>query len=301
MGGGKYDNATYHSAKAARAAKGIDDFAYTKTAHHVHENLDPRRINKKPFGKLESRDSAEHPESNAVLVSFDVTGSNKTRAIDAQKALPKLMDMLGESLPDVQVAFAANDDYKVEGRNAVQVSDFESDIRIDEHLRNIWLIGDGGGNDGESYDLILYAAARKTVLDCYEKRGKRGYLFLYADEPFFQSIDRREVQDVFGDAIEKDIPIQEMVKEVKATYNTFIIWPRGGYQHALEQYKHLFGEDHVLELQHANLICELIGGTVQAYEKYLKSSGTGVVRKPSIALPASSGELATMVSYKGKC
>lgn len=288
MGSGKWDNTTYHKSSSTRAAKGVSDFAYTSTAHSAHPNLDPRRINTKPFGKLESRDSAEHPQSNAVFVSFDVTGSNHARAVDAQKALPKLMDLLHEALPDPQVAFAANDDYKVVGLNSIQISDFESDIRIDEHLRNIWLVGNGGGNDGESYDLILYAAARKTVIDCFEKRGKRGYLFLYADEPFFQSVSRQEVQNVFGDALERDIPIQEMVKEVKGIYNTFIIWPRGGYQHALEQYKRLFGEDHVLELQHANLICELIGGTVLSYEKYLKASGTGTVRKPAIALPASS-------------
>lgn len=293
MGSGKWDNTTYNSTKSTRAAKGVPDFAYTATATSAHPNLNPKRINTKPFGKLESRDSVEHPESVAVLVSFDVTGSNHARAIDAQQALPKLMELLHETLPDAQVAFAANDDYKVVRKNSVQISDFESDIRIDEHLRNIWLVGNGGGNDGESYDLILYAAARKTVIDCMEKRGKRGYLFLYADEPLFQFVDRNEVQDVYGDTLERNIPIQDIIKEAKALYNTFVIWPRGGYQHALEQYKHLFGEDHVLELQHPNLICELIGGTVLAYEKYLKASGTGTVRKPSIALPASSDSLVT--------
>jgi len=269
MGGGTWDKTSYHSSKSTRAARGIDDFAYSSAASKVHPNLDPKRINTKPFEKLESRDSKEHPKSNAVLVSFDVTGSNIDRAREAQKVLDRLMDMLGESLSDVQVAFAANDDYNVQRENSVQISDFESDIRIDEHLRNIWLVGDGGGNDGESYDLILYAAARKTVLDCVEKRGKKGYLFMYADEPFFQSVSRKQVADIFGDHIQADIPIKTIIEEARKLYNVFIIWPRRGYAHALTQYQKLFGKEYVLQLQDPNMICELIGSTVKLYEQWL--------------------------------
>lgn len=276
MGGGKWDNATYNNASSTRAAKGISDFAYTASATTAHPSLDPKRINTKPFGKLESRDSAEHPQSNAILVSFDVTGSNQTRAMDAQKALPKLMDILHESLSDPQVAFAANDDFKAVGtRGAVQISDFESDIRIDEHLRNIWLVGHGGGNIGESYDLILYAAARKTVIDCWEKRHKKGYLFLYADEPFMHKVERHEVLQVFGDNLEQDLPIADIIHEAREQYTIFLIWPaNSSYRNALDQYKLLFGPEYVLELQHPNLICELIGGTVHAYEKYIKATGS---------------------------
>lgn len=297
MGSGTWDKATYHSTKSTRAASGVDDFAYTKHASSAHPNLDPKRINKKPFGKLESRDNPEHPESVAVLVNFDVTGSNRDRAVDAQLALPKLMDMLHETLPDAQVAFAANDDYKAVGTNgAVQISDFESDIRIDEHLRNIWLVGNGGGNNGESYDLILYAAARKTVIDCWEKRHKKGYLFIYADEPFMEAVDRHEVKQVFGDNLERNISIEDIIHEAREQYTVFVIWPSSSpYTQSKVQYQRLFSNDYVLELQHPNLICELIGGTVVAYEKYLKATGStpGDLHKPSIALPASSDSLTT--------
>jgi hypothetical protein len=281
MGGGSWDDNTYSSAKTARAVAHIDDFAYSSSASSVHANLDAKRINSKPFGKLESRDSAEHPESNAVLVGFDVTGSNIDRARDAQNALPKLMNLLTSYLSDPQVAVAANDDFHYEGAAATQISDFESDIRIDDHIRSIWLVGAGGGNDGESYNLLLYAAARKTVLDCFEKRGRKGYFFLYADEPIYSTdrnmgsdrippfVMRNEVKTVFGDDIEKDIPIGEIIEEVRKQYNLFIIWPRGGYDHAYKQFVELFGTESVLVLQHPNLICELIGTTIGLNEKDL--------------------------------
>lgn len=266
MGGGRWDDSTYHSAASTRAASKIDDFAYSKTATTTHTNLDPKRINDKPFGKLESRDSEDHPNSNPVLVCFDVTGSNVRRARDAQKRLPNLMTMLQKYLDDPQVAVAANDDYKVEGINAFQISDFESDNRVDDHIRSIRLISNGGSNDGESYDLALYAAARKTVLDSVEKRGKKGYLFMYADEPIFDHVDKHEVEAIFGDKLQKNIPIAEIIEEARRLFNVFLIWPEGGYAHAREQYVKLFGEDSVLTLQHANLICELIASTIGLYE-----------------------------------
>lgn len=266
MGGGNWDSKAYVSSSTTRAATGVPDFAYTKTASKVHLNLDPKRINSKPFGKLESRDSEDHPQSNPVLVVFDVTGSNYARAVDAQKRLPNLMDLLQKYLDDPQVAVAANDDFKVVHVNSVQISDFESDNRVDDHIRNIWLTRNGGSNDGESYDLLLYAAARKVVLDSVEKRGKKGYMFLYADEPIVPKVLKNEVEAVYGDTLQADIPIAEIIEEARRLWNIFVIWPEGGYDHARQQYVTLFGADSVLTLQHANLICELVASTIGLYE-----------------------------------
>lgn len=269
MGGGSWDTGAYKSSSATRASTGVPDFAYTKSATSAHSNLDPKRVNTKPFGLLEARDSTEHPNSNPVLVCFDVTGSNSARAVDFQKRLPNLMDLLNKYISDPQVAVAANDDYKASGVNgAVQISDFESDNRVDDHIRNIWLVDNGGGNDGESYDLLLYAAARKIVLDSVEKRGKKGYMFMYADEPIFPEVSKSEVLAVYGDKIQKDIPITEIIEEARRNFNIFMIWPKtSSYRHAYEQYVKLFGAEFVLESQHPNLLCELIASTVALYEE----------------------------------
>lgn len=270
MGSGRWDHVAYRSATASRATAGVDDFHYshTSTAHTpVHPNLDPMRIKDKPFHKLESRDSTEHPQSNAVFVSFDVTGSNIERARVAQQKLPNLMKLLERYLSDPQVAFAANDDITVEDRRSIQISDFESDNRIDEHLRNILLTAKGGGNDGESYDLILFAAAGMTVLDCLEKRGRKGYFFMYADEPIFQGVDPAHVQVIFGATGGEPIPIENVIRKLKESYHVFVLWPDGGYNHAREQYVRLFGEESVVTLQHPNLICEMIGSLVGLTEK----------------------------------
>lgn len=287
MGGGRWDVDTYKSSVlisrnlADTTGKSYKDvvFAYNNTREarvegKVHPDLDPKRINKKALKKLESRDSVDHPESNAVLVCFDVTGSNYNRAVEAQQQLSKLMELLGKYLTDPQVSFASNDDFTVSPTQALQISEFESDNRINEHLGKVVLVGKGGGNQGESYDLVLYAAARKTVLDCYEVRKKKGYLFLYADEPFFNEVSADVVKDVFGDRLEADIPIKKMIKEVEEMYNVYIIWPDGGFLDAREQYVKLFGKERVLILQDPNLICELIGSVIGLNEEKIADADT---------------------------
>lgn len=266
MGGGSWDTNTYMQSSTTRAAFKVKDFAYTEQATKVHPNLDPMRINKKPFGVLESRDSKEHPKSTAVLITFDVTGSNANRAIVTQKKLPNLMEMLNKYLPDPQVAIAANDDYSEVRENCIQISDFESDNRVDDHIRSIWITNQGGGNGGESYELLLYAAARKMALDCVEKRGKKGYMFLYADEPMFEVVSKKEVKVVFGDVIEKDIPVANIIKEASEKFLIFMLWPKGGYISAREQFIKLFGKNFVIDLQDPNLICEQIVSTIYQYE-----------------------------------
>ena len=171
------------------------------------------------------------------------------------------MELLNKYVNDPQVAIAANDDFK-----SVQISDFESDNRVDEHIRSVRLVGEGGANDGESYDLILYAAARKIVTDAMEKRSKKGYLFLYADEPIMKVVDKQEVKTVFGDSIQANIPIAEIIEEARRLWNVFVIFPRGGYEHAHKQYVELFGEESVIESQHPKMLCELIASTVGLYE-----------------------------------
>lgn len=288
MGGGRWDTDDYVKStsmlRSTATKRGVSydkvAFAYSNSEEaqvqkKVHPSLDPARINKKPFGKLESRDSEEHPESNAVLLCFDVTGSNYENAVIAQQKLGGLMDMLSKYMVDPQLAIAANDDFKAGQRErCVQISDFESDNRVDNHIKNTILVRDGGGNNGESYDLLLYAAARKTVLDCVEKRNKKGYLFFYADEPFMDEVDKDEVAYVYGDTLERSIPIKKMIEEAEKLYEIYVIWPENGYIEARDQYKKLFGKERVLTLQDPSMICELVGSVIGINEEKIADAAS---------------------------
>jgi hypothetical protein len=275
MGNGRFDEDDYLAGRAHRAAAAVPDFAHTVGATSVHPTLNPMRIVDKPFGKLESRDSTEHPISVPIIITFDVTGSNVNNARIAQQQLPALMNKLMAVCNNPQVAIWANDDTRVVGRNAIQMSDFESDNRIDDSIRNIWLTADGGGNGGESYDLLIYAAARKTVTDSLAKRGEKGIMILYADENFFPSVRRIDVKEIFGDVIEADIPIGDIVAEAQKKWEINVLWPgnSGASQATHDQYQELFGVDNVYTLESPEALCDTVAGLVR---KHVNTSQSAV-------------------------
>ena len=176
---------------AARAPSRYSDSG----ARSVHPDLDPFDV-----GRRESRDSDEHPQSLAIAVLFDVTGSMGGVPRTLQKKLPKLLGLLKDSgyVSDPQLMFGAIGDATCD-RAPLQVGQFESDNRMDGDLERILLEGGGGGQKTESYELAMYFMARHTATDCFEKRGKRGYLFIIGDEmpyppgqaPRGQRLDRR--------------------------------------------------------------------------------------------------------------
>src|SRR5688572_16513903 len=168
MGSGHWSAVSFHDHAAARARAGIDTFAHSAAAKRsgvlrVHQTLDP-------IGLLtrESRDSDEHPDSNAIIISLDVTGSMDRVVRGIHSNLPKLHELLiGHNyIPHPQIMFAAVGDATCD-RVPLQVGQFESDNRMDQNLENMILEGGGGGQKTESYELMLYTAARHTAIDCW--------------------------------------------------------------------------------------------------------------------------------------
>lgn len=268
MGSGRWDTDVYIDAHKTRVSSGIPAFHHSQTSSTIHKDLDPKRIKDKVGGMLESRDSVDHPESNSVFVTFDVTGSNIHCAEKAQIALAKMMDLLPNYLSDPQLAFGANDDIHAVGADlCTQVSEFESDNRIDESLRLIKLTGNGGGNSQESYDFLLFIAARLMAMDCVEVRGKKGYMFMYADEPFPTMLMKDEVRKVFGVEISEDMRIETLIEEVQEKFHLFALWPAtSSYVNSRKQYEKLLGEEHVFILESPEQISEAICGIIAVTE-----------------------------------
>src|SRR5512134_359942 len=229
MGSGRWTTDVYDEHNRLKAAAGKSTFDYSDSMHRtgrstwrVHSSLDPKGCKFR-----ESRDSDEHPESTAIAVMFDVTGSMGGIPVTLQKKLPELLGLLLRKgyVTDPQILFGAIGDATCD-RVPLQVGQFESDNRMDENLENIFLEGGGGGQQTESYELAMYFMARHTDIDCWNKRGHKGYLFLIGDEMAYSSVKKREVRGLIGDGVERDIPLAEMVKELKRRYHVFYILPK---------------------------------------------------------------------------
>jgi hypothetical protein len=268
MGSGRWSSHVYDAAQHFRAANGVGAFAYSdgvmstpRATWTAHPSLDPRGITYR-----ESRDSAEHPESLAVAVLFDVTGSMRRVPQVLQAKLPGLLGLLKEKryARDPQIMFGAVGDATCD-RVPLQLGQFESDNRMDDDLGRIVLEGGGGGQATESYELAMYAMARHTRIDCLEKRGRRGYLFLIGDEMPYGKVKAREVRGVLGEEIGEDIPTARITAELREMYEVFYILPAGssyyGNRAVLDTWRSLLGQN-VIELSDLDAVCETIALTV---------------------------------------
>ncbi|HKA67855.1 MAG TPA: hypothetical protein VKG85_01925 [Actinomycetes bacterium] len=280
MGSGRWSTNTYAAAAAYRAATGADAFDYDsrmRTTRHrddwiAHPSLDPFGVTVR-----EARDSEEHPTSLPIAVLFDVTGSMGMVPRWLQQKLPQLFGLLQRKgyVEHPQILFGAIGDATCD-RVPLQIGQFESDNRMDEHLSNILLEGGGGGQKTESYELAAYFMARHTTLDSLEKRGKRGYLFVIGDEmnyprvyakgrnaPFsgWGSMRRRGVAEVIGDRLPEDILTPAIYAELKRSYEVFFILPAaasyGGDREVLDHWRGLLGQN-VIELDDLEAVCETI-------------------------------------------
>ncbi|WP_406311583.1 hypothetical protein OHA77_22950 [Streptosporangium sp. NBC_01639] len=262
MGSGNWSTDVYAAAASYRAAKGTSAFAYSDSgARAVHDDLNPYGVPAR-----ESRDSAEHPATVAVAVLFDVTGSMRGVPRTLQAKLPDLLGLLLRKgyATDPQVLFGAIGDATCD-RAPLQIGQFESDNRMDEDLGRVLLEGGGGGQKSESYELAMYFMARHTTLDCFEKRGRRGYLFIIGDELPYPKVKRREVGKVIGDRLGRDIAIKDIIAELTRKYDVYYILPAGasyaGDRQVLDAWRGLLGQN-VLELDDLNAVCETIALTV---------------------------------------
>ena len=256
MGATAWSDAHYHSRalhllRTGRSAFGYDEDIRTGTVRAgVHEKMDPSKLKN---GRRESRDSDAHLESKAVAVFFDVTGSMDRVPRILQKNLCTLLGLCLRKgyLGDPAILVGGIGDATCDVA-PLQIGQFESGNEIEDDLNRLFLEGGGGGQQTESYELALYFLARKTAIDCHEKRGKKGYAFLIGDEMPYPKVKRREVKRVFGDRLQADIPIRDILAEAGEKFEIYFILPNlTSYYHdpkIMDCWRKLLGQN-VLRLE----------------------------------------------------
>jgi hypothetical protein len=175
----------------------LDDFGYTadlRGKDHAAWRAHPTLDPRDAF--RESRDSAEHANSLPIAVLFGGIG-------DAES-----------------------------DRVPLQIGQFESDNRMDEQLRLIFLEGNGGGQKSESYELAAYFLARHVETDAWSLRGKKGYLFLIGDELNKRTVSARHIRAVIGDNVPEDLSAAALYRELSQRWHVFYVLPnQSSYYH----------------------------------------------------------------------
>lgn len=108
-------------------------------------------------------------------------------------------------------------------RFAVQIGDFESDLRIDRNLKAMIIEEGGGGNGVESYATAVFGYAYYSFLDA-NIRGKKGYMFILGDEGFYPYVSKAEIKQIYGVDVAEDVPAEQIFAKVQEKYHVFFIY-----------------------------------------------------------------------------
>jgi hypothetical protein len=128
-------------------------------------------------------------------------------------------------------------------------------------------------------------------MDCHEKRGKRGYLFIIGDEMPYPNVNPQQVSLVLGDSGDMSrggrgerggrgamghsgrggrgshptIPIEQVVRDLTRKFDVYYILPEGssyaGNDEVLGAWRALLGQN-VIQLDDLDAVCETIALTI---------------------------------------
>lgn len=303
MGYTTWSSTAWTSYAAETSTKATDEIFKSRS---IKKDLDP-------FGVVvrESRDSAANPESTAIIVACDVTGSMGVIADYLVRTgigifFEEVLNRKPVTDPHLMIMGIGDAKYDTA---PLQVSQFEADLKIAEWLEQIYIEHGGGGNRYESYDLPYYFAYNHTSIDCFEKRNKKGYLFTIGDEQAPPKTFRDQVLKFIGDEIQ-DIPFNEIIDQASKMYHCFHIMIAEGnharhYPDAVkDSWREVMGQRAIWLEDHRKL-SETIVSAIQLTEgesidKVLKSwSGDTTIAVRS-ALGAYSGTEIIPTSFGGR-
>ena len=262
MGGGCYSMDSFNSyAKSVGAVMDnceidgvktlrLNNMKYSQTS--LHSELDPKsRVR-------ECCNTEEHPNTLPVILALDVTGSMGSACDECAASVANLMKDLYEQFEDVEVCVMGVGDLECDD-SPLQVSQFESDVRVTKQMQEIYLEKGGGGNSYESYTAPWYFGLYHTRLDCFDKQGRKGVIITMGDEPLNPALNKRDVEHFLGVGLEEQVELKtnKLYKEASKKFDIYHISveddrtnynsDRGSYEEQVDKsFKDVIGDDHYL-------------------------------------------------------
>ena len=228
MGYGSYHDSVESARDAMRNVRSVSAEMFTRGGagsgagrRGVHPMLDIRRPNGRQVVASE-----QHPYPTPLALFMDVTSSRGPDALALYQAVPALLGTLRslDLITSPQIAWLGVGDAKSDVAG-LQFSPFESDARIDQWLKELWLEGGGGGTGEESYELAAYAAGH-CIDYCTEAQGRKGYAFIFGDEAPYPVVSTYEARSVLGVDLQEDVPTEEAFRRLRQLFHVFLIQPR---------------------------------------------------------------------------
>ena len=186
-------------------------------ARKIDPSLDPRL-----FTVRECANSEEHPNTIPVILALDVTGSMGPSCKETAEALGVIVTNLLKKYRDIEFSIMGIGDLAYDTA-PIQMSQFESDVRIAESMDKIYLEKGGGGNNYESYTAAWYMGLYKTKLDCYDKQHRKGIIITMGDEPMNPYLPAYQLSMAIKGSVQGDIETSELYEQASKKFDIFHI------------------------------------------------------------------------------
>jgi len=220
MGSGSYDSTRAVEDRTVLRSTNRPAFEYkgesgAKGRRGVHPLLDP------------SGQVRECVNDTPIVVALDVTRSRGDDSKIVYDALPDLFRHLQRNpyIPGPAISFAAIGDATFGDQAPCQISQFEADNRLDQALTKFWLEEGGGGSGQESYELIAYYYAHRTLLHCLQQ-GRKGFMFFLGDEAPYDKVRANQAKQVLGHDPGGDCDTAAIFAELQEKFHVFFLFPK---------------------------------------------------------------------------
>ena len=243
MGSGSWKRDTFAKYSRSLGRDFLEDSGrvsgQTYSAHRIDPSLDPKN-----FTFRECANSDEHPNTIPVILALDVTGSMGDACSETAAALGVIISNLYDKIKDVEFCVMGIGDLAYDDA-PIQMSQYESDIRIAEALDKIYMEHGGGGNQFESYTAAWYMGLYRTKLDCYDKQGRKGIIITMGDEPMNPYLPVKTLNSATNAKEQANVETPELYRLAKEKFDIFHIAvdsPHDCYAHYKQSIENSFGQ-----------------------------------------------------------
>ena len=283
MGYGSYSASDWSKLKSSRQLSNDQNVQEVFKSTECNPKFDPKFI-----GTRECFDSEDHPNTTPIVVGLDVTASMGYLAVEvATNALNELIMKLysTNTVEDPALMCAAYGDYN--DSSPLQVTQFESDIRIAEQLLELYF--ENGGYGEVVPTCLWHFLSRHTNIDAINKRNDKGFVFTIGDDAKIRTDAVSEtIERVVGDSVE-DASRESVLKEVQEKFHVFHIMIGDGYRYRDYNEDILVGNKIKISYKDIEYLPQIIISTIQLQQG--KNMDDIIGQWDDICVPIVSGAL----------
>ena len=255
--------------------------------YNLDEGLDPKK-----FMIRECVNTEEHPNTIPIILGLDVTGSMGSSCKETAEALGVIMTNLYKKYKDIEFCVMGIGDLAYDAA-PIQMSQFESDVRIAEALDKIYMEHGGGGNNFESYTAAWYMGLKRTDLDAFKKQGRKGIIITMGDEELNPYLPMKGLNDKANAKEQADVETPELYKEASKKFDIFHIAVNDAhncYSYHKDGIKDTFGKLLGKRLK-ISTINELAGKIEECIDDSIQSANVEFESMPQSAAINENGEI----------